>query len=136
MDIKKYLDIKNSPIKDFLLYLIVGGIATVTEWAIFWLLDKMSVKYYIATVIAYVISTFVNWAAGRLIVFKAAKGGVIKEILSIYLASIVGLLLNLGIMWLLIDCMSFNNMLAKIIATALVFAFNFLVRKLLIYKKK
>ena len=127
---------KKSNVKDFLLYLIVGGIATVAEWIIFFVLDKASVHYTFATVIAYVLSTFVNWFAGRILVFKQNQQPVFKEILEIYIASIVGLLMNLAIMWVAVDLFCFNEMLSKIAATAIVFFYNFLVRKLLIYKER
>ncbi len=122
-------------IKDLILYFIVGGIATVSEWIIFYVLDRGVIHYAIATVIAYMLSTFVNWAAGRILVFKESKQGFIREILSIYAAAVVGLLMNLLIMWIAVDLLSINEMLSKIGATIIVFMYNFLVRKLLIYRK-
>jgi len=122
-------------IKDFFLYLIVGGIATVAEWLIFFVLDKINIHYAIATAVAYILSTFANWLAGRILVFKDSHQAFIKEIGEIYLASVVGLLLNLLIMWVAVDLISLNEMISKVIATAIVFFYNFLVRKLLIYKK-
>ena len=128
--------IKNKNLKEFLLYLVVGGVATVTEWLIFFVLEKTALHYMLATVIAYVIATFVNWLAGRVLVFKVSTKAITREIMEIYIASIVGLLLNLGLMWLMVDAFDFNEMLSKIIATGLVFLYNFLIRKLVIYKKK
>ena len=124
-----------SNIKDFLLYLIVGGIATITEWVIFFALNKVSFHYTLATVIAYILSTFANWLAGRVLVFKNSQQSFLKEILCIYIASVAGLLLNLLIMWVAVDCLCFKEMFSKIAATVIVFFYNFLVRKLLIYKK-
>ena len=122
-------------IKDFFLYLIVGGIATAAEWVVFFVLDKTHLHYAIATTVAYIISTFVNWLAGRILVFKESHQAFIKEIGEIYLASVVGLLLNLLIMWVAVDLFALGEMISKIFATAIVFFYNFLVRKLLIYKK-
>ncbi len=127
---------QKSAIKELFLYLIVGGIATLSEWGIFFALDLCAVHYALATLIAYLLSTFVNWLAGRLLVFKENRPSILKEIASIYLASILGLLLNLLIMWVAVDLLSVNEMISKILATALVFAYNFLVRKFLIYRKK
>ena len=120
--------------KEFLLYLIVGGIATVSEWAFFFVFDKCHMHYAVATTIAYILSTFVNWLAGRILVFKESKQSFWKEITSVYVASIIGLLLNLLIMWVAVDLLTFNEMISKIAATAIVFAYNFLIRKLVIYK--
>lgn len=122
-------------LKDFLLYLVVGGIATVVEWSAFYILDTyMKVWYIFATIIAYVISTFANWVAGRLILFKKTTFGFMHELLSIYGASVIGLLLNMLIMWILVDHVGINGMVSKVVATILVFIWNFLIRKCLIYK--
>ena len=43
-------------------YLIVGGLATIVEWAGFWLFsEKMGITYLLATTFAFAISTFANW---------------------------------------------------------------------------
>ena len=81
-----------------------------------------------------IISTFINWLAGRLLVFKKSNKSIIAEIISIYLSSVIGLGLNLLIMYICVDILSVGDMLSKIIATGIVFFFNFLVRKLYIYK--
>lgn len=125
---------KKSNIKEFLLYLVVGGVATIVEWILFFVLNKCSIHYEIATTAAYILSTLVNWFVGRLLVFKENRKSIFKEILEIYIASIVGLLMNLVIMWLAVDVLTFNEMFSKVSATAIVFFYNFLVRKLLIYK--
>ncbi len=86
--------------------------------------------------LAYILSTFVNWLVGRLLVFKDNAGSIVREIVGVYLASVVGLLLNLGIMWVAVSVLSFNEMISKVVATGIVFIYNFAVRKLVIYKKK
>ena len=118
-------------------YLIVGGLATIVEWAGFWLFsEKIGIAYLLATTFAFAVSTFANWLFGRLLVFRGKQAqSLLREILSVYLASIVGLLLNLLIMFLLVQLLSVEKMYAKIAATVLVFAYNYLVRKLVIYRK-
>ena len=118
-------------------YLIVGGLATIVEWAGFWLFsEKLSIEYLLATALAFAISTFANWLFGRLLVFRGKQQqSLLREILSVYLASIVGLLLNLLIMSLLVQLLGVEKMIAKMAATVLVFTYNYLVRKLIIYRK-
>lgn len=118
-------------------YLIVGGLATIVEWAGFWLFsEKLSIEYLLATALAFAISTFANWLFGRLMVFRGKQQqSLLREILSVYLASIVGLLLNLLIMFLLVQLLGVEKMIAKMAATVLVFTYNYLVRKLIIYRK-
>ena len=124
--------------KHFVSCVCVGGAATLVEWVFFWLFESLlHVQYLVATVLAIVISTFSNWLFGRLWTFKdSKKGNVLAEIGKIYVASIVGLLLNLLIMWALVDGAGLIEMLSKIIATGIVFVYNYLVRIWVIYRKK
>ena len=136
---KKIFDLLLSEkFKPLFLYLIVGGLATIVEWGAFRVLDySLHVQYLVATAIAFVFSTFANWAFGRLLVFKKMPGqSLLKEIGAIYLTSIGGLVLNLVIMFVLVQFFSVSEMLSKMVATVLVFAYNYLVRKRLIYKEK
>lgn len=135
MMIKKVLN--KEFIQDFSLYVIVGGIATITEWVLFYFLNiGMELHYIFATTIAYIISTFVNWLSGRLLVFKESNNSLKNEVLGIYIAGIFGLLLNIFIMWFLVNIFNINEMISKIVATGIVFMWSFLVRKLFIYKKR
>ncbi len=122
---------------DLFLYLIVGGLATIVEWSGFWIFfDMLHIQYLLATALAFVFSTFANWLFGRLLVFRGKQNqSLLKEIASIYLTSIGGLILNLLIMYVMVDFLSMGEMVAKITATVLVFSYNYLIRKKLIYKK-
>ena len=121
--------------KQIVIYLFVGGGATIVEWGVFYLLDVVGhIHYAWATAGAFAVSTLANWALGRLMLFKKSEGSLLREIGSIYGVSIAGLLLNLAIMWVAINGLHLKDMIAKIIATAIVFAGNFLVRKFWIYR--
>ena len=122
---------------DLFLYLIVGALATIVDWSGFWFcFDMLQIQYLLATALAFVFSTFANWLLGRILVFRGKQNqSLLKELLSIYLTSIGGLLLNLGIMYVMVDFCSIQEMIAKITATVLVFSYNYLIRKKLIYKK-
>ena len=127
-------------VKQFLIYLVVGALATVVEWGVFYVLDHFHIMHYLpAVAVAYIFSTFANWLFGKLLLFHE-KQNVWKELGKIYATSVVGLLFNWVIMYFLVDgfCVlglqSVPEMLAKIIATGMVFFWNFIIRKLVIYK--
>ncbi|MBQ0110847.1 MAG: GtrA family protein [Oscillospiraceae bacterium] len=103
--IKSLWQNKRAVVFDFLKYVLVGAIATAVEYGIFTLLIfALGKPYYeIATVVGYIVSTFFNWLFGRIILFKTSNKPLFKEILEIYLASVAGLLMSMGIMWLFVD---------------------------------
>ena len=119
--------------KDIFLYAIVGGIATVAEWVIFYFADKY-LHYAPAVIVAYLLSTLVNWGAGRLLMFREKSMGLAAEIGSIYLTAVGGLGLNLLIMWVLVSGIGLHDMVSKVIATGLVFLYNYFVRRKWIYR--
>ena len=121
--------------KEFLLYLFVGAISTMIEWIFFYFLNGMlNINYLFATSFAFIFSTFVNWFLGRVLIFKNKSLYLIKEIFKIYAVSLIGLFFNLVIMFLAIEKFNMQSMFAKILATGIVFAWNFLIRKYVIYK--
>ena len=129
--------IKNKSVRlvNFFLYLVVGFVGTLIEWIIFYMLNRfLNWHYFISTSLAFIVSTFANLFLGKLLVFKDTNLNLIEEIAKIYIASLIGLLLNLVIMFFMINKFSMNHMYAKILASAIVFLWNFLIRKLAIYK--
>lgn len=121
--------------KEFLLYLLVGAISTMIEWIFFYVLNgALNINYLLATSFAFIFSTFGNWFLGRLLIFKNKNLYLIKEIFKIYFVSLFGLCLNLIIMFFAIEKFNMKNIFAKILATGIVFAWNFLIRKYVIYK--
>lgn len=124
-------------IKGLATYFVVGLGATLIEWILFWLLtERLSINYLVATTIAMFISTFANWAFGRLLMFSGAKNGsLIKEIFQVYLVSIIGWLANMLLMYVMVEKLVIFQMFAKIVATGVVFIYNYLIRKVVIYKK-
>ena len=123
-------------IGQILLYFIVGLVATFAEWGVFYVLDIcLGWHYILATTAAFSISTFVNWLAGRMLLFKNGDPkGIIHELISIYAISCIGLLCNFAILWVSIDCLGVNDMLSKVLATGMVFFGNFAIRKYWLYR--
>lgn len=130
--------INNNKWGKFLSYVVVGGGATLVEWLFFWLFDRVfHWQYMVATVVAIIISTYSNWLFGRLLTFKnEEKGNVLLEILKVYAAGVVGLLLNMLFMFIFVDKIGMYEMFAKITSTGIVFIYNYLIRILVIYKEK
>lgn len=123
-------------LKQLTMYFLVGVTATIVEWIVFYLLDvQCGLHYTISVTTAFALSTLANWGAGRILVFKKGDAkGIWHEFLCIYAVSGAGLGANLLIMWVCIDCIGIPDMIAKIIATGIMFVGNFAVRKFWIYK--
>lgn len=129
-------------IKQFISYFFVGGVAAIVEWVMFFVFaNVLNVHYFVSTVIAFVFSTTANWILGRITTFKdntSYKDKKVKEAVLIFVVSAIGLVFNLILMYLFVTVFGFNGKIgstcSKIAATGIVFIWNFLIRKLVIYK--
>lgn len=129
-------------IKQFISYFFVGGVAAIVEWVMFFIFaNVLQINYFVSTVIAFIFSTTANWILGRITTFKdnnTYKDKKAKEAFRVFVVSAIGLLFNLILMYLFVTVMGFDSSLgktlSKIAATGIVFIWNFLIRKLVIYK--
>lgn len=122
-------------IKRFLSYVIVGGSAAIVEWVTFYIAKKFF-DFNIATVIAFILATTFNYFMGLVLTFKNNEHKK-SDIFAVFIVSAIGLVLNILFMNLFINAFHMKlEMLAKIISTGLVFVWNYLSRRLFIYKDK
>ena len=129
-------------IKQFISYFFVVGVAAIVEWVMFFIFaNVLQINYFVSTVIAFIFSTTANWILGRITTFKdnnTYKDKKAKEAFLVFIVSAIGLLFNLILMYLFVTVMGFDSSLgktlSKIAATGIVFIWNFLIRKLVIYK--
>ena len=121
-------------VKKFISYFFVGGLAAIVEWGSFALFNLFT-SYMVATVIAFIIATCANYFLGKKMTFKNYKQNK-KDIVSVFIVSGIGLLLNVLFMHIMIEMIKIPyEMLCKIIATGLVFFWNYVSRRIFIYKE-
>ena len=129
-------------VKQFIAYFFVGGAAAVVEWVMFFIFaGVIHINYMISTCLAFIFSATANWMFGRLWAFKGNEKYRNKrrtELFLVFGANAIGLLMNMALMYLLVSIAGMNTDLrrteSKIIATGIVFIWNFLIRKFVIYK--
>ncbi len=128
-------------VKQFISYFCVGGIAALVEWSVFSLLEYLlDIPYLLATVLAFLVSTTVNWILGRTFTFKNStyQKKKAKEAFLVFFVSAIGLAFNLLLMYIFVDVIgmdtNFLKTVAKVLATGIVFIWNYLSRKLWIYR--
>ena len=122
-------------LKKFISYFFVGGLAALVEWLTFFIFNSFS-SYFIATIIAFIVATTVNYFLGKKWTFKSYQKRKM-DVVAVFVVSGIGLLLNLLFMYLLVEIIKIPyELLDKIIATGLVFIWNYLSRRIFIYNKK
>lgn len=138
MDIKAILI---NPTKDntlqFIRYIFVGGIATVVDWSILYILTSIcEIHYLVSAIIAFVAGLIINFILAKLLVFKANEVRVNSyiEFISYAIIGIIGLGITELILYSLTNFIGLYYMISKAIATIIVLFWNYIARKIILYK--
>ncbi len=121
----------------FFRYAFVGGWATVFDWGVFYVLTRwLAVHYLISGVAAFVTGLAVNFLLSKKFVFSAEKNkhSSSTEFVVYAIIGVIGLLMTEIIMYIMNNKLKLYFMIPKIIATAVVFVWNFAARKVVLYR--
>ena len=122
----------------FFRYIFVGGVATVADWGILFILDRLFPELlYLSVALAFCAGLAVNYLFSVKFVFHShlSGGGRLGEIAVYIITGLIGLGLTELIMHFAASVFLFDIMISKIVATALVFAWNFGSKKIILYRK-
>lgn len=111
-------------------FVIVGGIATLIDFILLFVFKELiHLQVIVSNTLSFCISLIYNYIASVKWVFDVNREKDPKKNFLIFLIfSIIGLVINDLIMYLLINKLS--TFISKIIATAIVMVFNFITRKM------
>lgn len=117
-------------------FFIVGGLATAIDLAVFTTLLSLSLHYASAIVIGYGVGFLFHFFASRKFVFKKGVkvSTVRKELVFLIFINIVGLGLNLGIVWVLSDLLFYSLFSSRLVAIGVAFFWGFYARKIFVYR--
>lgn len=125
-----------NPTVQFFRYVFVGGFAAIVDWAVLYVLTKLGMHYLISAIFAFVAGLAVNFLLSKRMVFNGQEARVrgVVEFGAYAVTGVVGLGITELLLYLFTDKVGLHFILSKMIATAVVLVWNYLSRKLLIYK--
>jgi putative flippase GtrA len=120
----------------FFSYFIVGGIAAVVDIGGFLLLTgSLGMFWFWAALASFVAAVGVNYVLSIRFVFETGvRFRRHHEVALVLLVSVIGLALNEAALWAMIDLAGLDRLPAKLVATALVFLWNYGARKNFIFR--
>ena len=117
-------------------FVIVGGIATIIDFIIFFLLHELlKAPTLLSNITSFSVSVIYNYIASVKWVFDVKKDNPKKQFIVFIVLSIIGLLINTTIVYVTIDILHWWSIISKVLATAIVMVFNFITRKIFLEKK-
>ncbi len=121
--------------RNFFLYLIFAGVATLFDWSTFYAsVYALGYHYLLGTIFGFLIGSAINFSLNKYLNFKN-KYQIIKNQFALFLVvAAVGLTLSLLIMLFFVGFIHINKMVSRIITTGIVLMYNFLGHKYLTFK--
>lgn len=122
----------------FIRYCIAGALATLLETVLYMLLyDKLGIYNVISTFLAWFITVLFAFMTNKYFVYKAKSGDkIIKELLAFFSCRIGTGIFNLVWMFVTVDFLVWNPLYMKLLSALIVGVINYLVGKMMIFKKK
>ena len=121
----------------FVKYFFVGGVSALVDFLIFCLLYNIFSNWFLAGIFSFFIATSANYYLSINLAFNSGnKFKKLHEIYLVFFVSFIGFVLNQIILFFFIEVFILNVYLSKIIATFLVFMWNFSTRIFYIFDKK
>ena len=119
-------------------YFFVGGIAALVDFGSFvFLIEVFGLGWFWAALIGFVLATAVNYLLSVRHVFESGvRFSRRHEVALVFLVSALGLLLNQTMLYLLIDQQGLNVFVAKVLAMAVVFVWNFMARSRFVFSDR
>jgi putative flippase GtrA len=119
-------------------YFVVGGISAAADISFFFVFAKLAGLHYLGVAtVGFVLATLLNYDLSvRMVFTSGVRFSRRKEIALVYLVSAVGLAVNLLVLYIAVDRIALELMLSKVIATASVFLWNFVLRNYFIFRER
>ena len=125
--------------KEVISYLFFGGCTTLINIISYMLFRAANIDMLLSNSLAWVVSVLFAFITNKLFVFESRNVGFKKtmvECIYFFICRLLSLVFDLGFMYLLVDIFSCNELLSKIISNIIVIIINYVLSKLLIFKKK
>lgn len=122
--------------REVIMYLIFGVLTTLVNIVSFFLLsDILKINWMPSNIAAWIISVLFAYFTNKKYVFDSKNKKIIKEFISFVLFRVLSLAIDMVTMYLLIDILTVDTLISKIIANIIVVIANYIFSKFIIFKK-
>lgn len=138
--------IKNLYLKyeEIINYLIVGALTTLITLITYFLFtntflsNKSDLDIQIANVLSWICAVIFAYFTNRKFVFKSKSHGSkqIQEIINFFASRVASLLIDMSLMFILFSIMHINDAICKLITQVVVIVMNYVLAKIIVFKKK
>jgi len=127
--------------KEIINYLIFGVLTTLVSLLTYYLLvytilnPNNPIELQIANIISWITCVTFAYITNRKYVFNSKDKNILKEITKFYSSRLSTLFIDMLIMFIFVTKLKFNDKLIKIIVQIIIIILNYILSKLLVFKK-
>lgn len=136
----KFISIMYKKYKEAIDYLFWGGVTFVLSLVLFYLFaNVMDIYEQIANILSWIVCVLFAYFTNRTFVFQSKVKGIkniFNEFKDFVTARLLTLVLENAILFVMIDLLSLNNMVSKLVGQFVVIVSNYFLSKLWIFKNK
>ena len=134
--------LENKNYREIFRYLIVGGLTTVVSLGVYYgltwtVLDPNNgVQLQIANIVSWIAAVTFAYFANRKYVFRSENKNILQEAAAFFAARIGTLLMDMGIMFVFVTLLGFDDRIMKLVVQVVVTVANYVFSKLMVFRKK
>jgi len=125
-----------SPIilRQFSSYTLMGGIATIVDWSVFYIANQLfEIGYRLSLLLALIFGSLTNFTLNKKITFHDTSRQIARQLAVSALVATVSYFMALMIMTLQVDRLKVPPVLARISTTGFMLLINFLINKFITF---
>lgn len=121
--------------KEVINYLIFGVLTTLVSVVSYKLFTLIGINYLISNLLSWIISVTFAYFTNRKYVFESKSNNYLKELILFFSSRITSLLIEMALMFILVDLIKVDDFIAKILCQVVVIVINYILSKLVVFKK-
>ena len=122
--------------KELFLYVVFGTLTTLVNLVVYFVLEHLGVNYIISNIIAWFLSVLFAYVTNRIWVFESKSPNILKEMVLFFGGRIFSGALDTALLYVFIDLLLINNTISKIAVEIIITILNYVLSKLIVFKKK
>ena len=125
--------------KEFILYIVFGILTTVVSISSYYICSEiLNIHYLVSNIISWVLSVIFAYFTNRVWVFESKSeniSDILKEMFTFVNCRLLSGVIDMATMFVLVGAMHINDMYAKIFTQFIVVILNYVLSKLIVFKK-
>ncbi len=121
---------------EIITYLIFGVLTTLVNLVTYFITRNIfDFNYIVSTIISWIAAVLFAFVTNKFLVFKTEKKGIVKELFLFIIMRLFSLLVDIALMYIMVDLLNINDMISKVVANVVIIVLNYVLSKLIIFKK-